>query len=230
MNEKIKEFVEAMFAGLPKTQVVVEAKLGIIENMQEKFMELRCEGKSENEAFGTVVAQFGSMDELRRELGVDCFAPQSGYEEEEAPEAEGLHMEYKRFSKLYSVFAAISVGLYILSPIVFILLEPISGLAATIGFLLFAAIPTSIFVLFGIKEDYYKEQLGIDKRSRRKGGQSERADKEDDPFIGAIYIVATIVFLLLGFIGSWWHPGWLVFLLATAIVMLRESSRARKWG
>ena len=37
MDNKIRDFVEAMFAGLPKSREVVEAKLGIIETMQDKY-------------------------------------------------------------------------------------------------------------------------------------------------------------------------------------------------
>lgn len=251
MNDKITEFVEAMFSGLPKTQIVVETKLGIIENMQEKYEGLLSEGKNDNEAFGTVVAQFGTMDELKKELGVG-FEPQAepsaraGAENEapytapyeapyEAPYDAELYAEYKNFSKVFSIFAAISVGLFILSPIVFMVFEQINDLLAIVAFLIFVAIPTTIFVFFGMKEDYYKEELGI--KGKQKRSKNDKScgddgimidgvlyvDDDDDPAVAAIYIIATIIFLLLGFLGGWWHPGWLVFLFATAIVVIRES-------
>lgn len=70
MDNKIRDFVEAMFAGLPKSCEVVEAKPGIIETMQDKYEALLSGGKNEHEEFGTVISEFGSIDELRREFGI----------------------------------------------------------------------------------------------------------------------------------------------------------------
>lgn len=67
---KIQNYVENVFAGLPKTKEAVEMKLGIIDSMEEKYSELLSMGKNENEAFGEVIADFGSIEEIREELGL----------------------------------------------------------------------------------------------------------------------------------------------------------------
>ena len=38
--------------------------------MEDKYVELKAEGKSENEAIGIVISEFGNMEELIRELGI----------------------------------------------------------------------------------------------------------------------------------------------------------------
>ncbi|MHC1722055.1 MAG: permease prefix domain 1-containing protein [Aminipila sp.] len=76
MNQ-IRNYIEAMFSNLPKTQKVVEMKLNMLENMEEKFQELLKAGKSENEAVGIILADFGSMEELKEELGISNIQPEN---------------------------------------------------------------------------------------------------------------------------------------------------------
>ena len=66
--EKIRSFVENMFLGLPDTQEVRDAKARLLEGMSDRYEELLAQGKDPDAAFGISVAEFGSMEELRREL------------------------------------------------------------------------------------------------------------------------------------------------------------------
>lgn len=75
--DQIKSYVDAMFAGLPNTEAVAEMKQNILGNMQERYQELLSEGKNENEALGAVIAQFGNMDEVKKELGIDDTVQQT---------------------------------------------------------------------------------------------------------------------------------------------------------
>ena len=68
--ETIKNYLDNMFAGLPKTERVLELKNNILANMEEKYHELKNQGKSENEAIGIVISEFGNIDELVNELGI----------------------------------------------------------------------------------------------------------------------------------------------------------------
>lgn len=58
-----------MFAKLPKTDELKQIKDELQMNMEEKYYELITEGKTENEAIGTVISEFGNIDELIEELG-----------------------------------------------------------------------------------------------------------------------------------------------------------------
>ena len=40
-----------------------------------------------------------------------------------------------------------------------------------------------------------------------------RAERISSAVCGVIMLVATAVFLLLGFLGNWWHPGWVCFVV-----------------
>ena len=70
MNE-VEDYVSRMFSGLPQTKAVLDMKRNILEAMQEHYAELLAQGKSENEALGAVISQFGNIDEVKRELGLE---------------------------------------------------------------------------------------------------------------------------------------------------------------
>jgi hypothetical protein len=68
--ETIKQYLETMFASLPDTTEVRKAKEELLEMMEDKYNELLAEGKSDNEAVGIVIAEFGNLDEVAEELGI----------------------------------------------------------------------------------------------------------------------------------------------------------------
>ena len=68
--ETIKNYLETMFRNLPNTPEVLKAKNELLQMMEDKYAELRREGKTENEAVATVISEFGNLDELAASLGI----------------------------------------------------------------------------------------------------------------------------------------------------------------
>jgi len=68
--ETIIMYLNNMFASLPRNEQTLRLKQNILSNMEEKYYELKNEGKSENEAVGIVISEFGNIDELVSELGI----------------------------------------------------------------------------------------------------------------------------------------------------------------
>ena len=72
--ETIRNYLNAMFAGLPDTPEVRRAYEELAAMMEDKYTELTEEGVSENEAVGTVISEFGNLEELAQTLGIeDCI-------------------------------------------------------------------------------------------------------------------------------------------------------------
>lgn len=69
--ETIKSYLENMFKALPKTEEILRLKNELLNNMEEKYHELKEEGKTENEAIGIVISEFGNIDELLNEMGIN---------------------------------------------------------------------------------------------------------------------------------------------------------------
>ena len=68
--ETIKNYLESMFRGLPLTDKVMKAKSELLQMMEDKYTELIRSGKSENEAVGDVIQNFGNLEDLADDLGI----------------------------------------------------------------------------------------------------------------------------------------------------------------
>ena len=68
--ETIRNYLESMFANLPNTPEVLRAKTELLQMMEDKYSELRAEGRTDNEAVGIVISEFGNLDELAESLGI----------------------------------------------------------------------------------------------------------------------------------------------------------------
>ena len=71
--ETIRNYLESMFSQLPNTPEVLKAKYELGQMMEDKYSELIADGKSENEVIGTIIAEFGNLDELAESLGIGEF-------------------------------------------------------------------------------------------------------------------------------------------------------------
>lgn len=75
--ETIKNYLENMFSHLPNTPEVQKAKYELYQMMEDKYNELISDGKSDNEAIGIVISEFGNLDELADSLGIKSFVDPS---------------------------------------------------------------------------------------------------------------------------------------------------------
>lgn len=66
----IKTYLDNMFQNLPSTPQVQRAREELLQMMEDKYTELKEEGKTENEAIGIVISEFGNLDELAEDLGI----------------------------------------------------------------------------------------------------------------------------------------------------------------
>ncbi len=86
--ETIKNYLDSMFAKYPNTATVLKAKEELWQMMEDKYTELIEEGKTENEAVGTVISEFGNLSELADELGLEEEVNQVAVIEEEEKKDE----------------------------------------------------------------------------------------------------------------------------------------------
>ncbi len=68
--ETILSYLNNMFAHMPKTAEVNRAKKELSQMMEDKYNQLRSDGKTENEAVGQVISEFGNLNELAEVLGI----------------------------------------------------------------------------------------------------------------------------------------------------------------
>lgn len=66
--DTIRAFIEGLFAAYKDSPEVRQAKKELYEMMEDKYLDLKSQGKSENEAVGEVIASIGTIEELEEEL------------------------------------------------------------------------------------------------------------------------------------------------------------------
>lgn len=115
----IKNYLGNMFLGLPETEDVKRAKKELLAMMEDKYNELKNSGKTENEAIGIVISEFGNLDELAETLGIkDALENKPDINLVTYEEAEN----YIEDSNNIAPKTALGVFLCIMSPTILLLL------------------------------------------------------------------------------------------------------------
>lgn len=118
--EIIESYLDSMLGKLPDTPELRKARNELLQMMEDKFGELIEEGKSENEAAGTVIAEFGNLEELAESLGLRELLGKR-----EIPKNPGRVLSLDEAERclsdftLRAVLAGIGLMLIIISPMAF---------------------------------------------------------------------------------------------------------------
>ena len=105
--EAIRNYVEALFAGLPQRGDVLRGKEDMLANLEDKFTALLDEGKNEDEATGIVIASIGSAEELRDALGYQPVERPTVFIARPRPELPVLTAkDWRTIGLVYLVWAA----------------------------------------------------------------------------------------------------------------------------
>lgn len=108
--ETIKNYLETMFMNLPNTPEVYKAKQELLQMMEDKYQELKKEGKTENEAIGIVISEFGNLDEIAKDLGIENSVQQS------VPEGQRFSLEEVKeyIADMSRAATGIALGVFLL--------------------------------------------------------------------------------------------------------------------
>lgn len=162
-----------MFRNLPQTEKVLRAKSELFQMMEDKYTELIREGKTENEAVGTVISEFGNLEEISVDLGIaDVF---------KSTREDNINRRKLTFDEIKGFVAAkaknailLSLGVFlsiccVVPPIVTDALNVSDNMGA-IGLFIVLAISISFYILASsAMEDYkfmYEENCSIDAAER----------------------------------------------------------------
>ncbi len=171
--ETIKNYLDNMFKVLPITNQTVKLKNDLLWNMEEKYNENKSDGKSENEAIGIVISEFGNIDELIEELGIEHMKEGALLKPITQEEADNF-MTTKKESGL---LVGIGVSLCIIATAMLILLTTLtdggiigkgfsknfSDMFGVIALFLLCAPAVALFIYSGMKLQKYEYlQSGFD--------------------------------------------------------------------
>jgi hypothetical protein len=184
-----------MFAGLPKTARIQELKNNILSNMEEKYNELKSQGKSENEAIGIVISEFGNIDELVNELGIKKDDPANSQPVVTKDEVEA----YMTVKKTMGLQVGIGVFLCITAPAILILISNLlkdgfitsrlsgetSDIPGVIALFLMVAAAVGIFIFSGMNFERFKY---MEEGVQLPGSVEDELKKRYERFIPTFYL------------------------------------------
>lgn len=159
----IRNYLDNMFRNLPNIEEVRRAKSELLQMMEDKYEELISEGKTENEAVGIVISEFGNLDEVAESIGISQIL-----KDNREPDKPILSMErVKEFLLAVSArsnLIAAGVGLCIMSVMTWPMASLISsgndavtGGLGTAGFFAFIAAAVVFFIVSASKNSDFKE-------------------------------------------------------------------------
>lgn len=178
--ETLLNYLDNLFASLPNTEAVRRAKSNLQDSMEERYNELKAAGKSENEAIGTVISEFGNIDELKQLFSPEPESqpePQSRFEAQkegldsqsapETPPEDGpvvdiaMADEYLEVSRKTDMMVGMGVFLCIVSPALLILMATLmptdlGGILGLIPLFIGVAIGVALFIFADHLKEPYK--------------------------------------------------------------------------
>ena len=200
MNEKLRHYIDDLFATAPSTVRAVELKEELFQNLTDKYNDLLAEGKSEESAFNIAIASIGDVDSLI-----------SGLTGEKRPENE-------KSKKRSAILVAIAISLYILCPVPVILLQSEFGV---MGLFLFVAVATALLIYNGVtRERYVKADDTMVEEFKEWKQNNKQKNKAVDAIIGSFWLIAVCVYIVVSFMTGAWHITWIIFLIAAAVASM----------
>lgn len=200
MNEKLRHYIDDLFANAPSTVRAVELKEELFQNLTDKYNDLLAEGKSEESAFNIAIASIGDVDSLI-----------SGLTGEKRPENE-------KSKKRSAILVAIAISLYILCPVPVILLQSEIGV---MGLFLFVAVATALLIYNGVtRERYVKADDTMVEEFKEWKQNNKQKNKAVDAIIGSFWLIAVCVYIVVSFMTGAWHITWIIFLIAAAVASM----------
>ena len=200
MNEKLRCYIDDLFANAPSTVRAVELKEELFQNLTDKYNDLIAEGKSEEAAYNIAIASIGDVDSLISGL--------SGTKS----------VETQASKKRSGIFVSIAIALYILSPVPVIWIQNEAGVVLLF---LFVAVATALLIYNGVtREKYVKTDDTMVEDFKEWKHHGSQKNKAVDAIVGSFWLIAVCVYIVVSFMTGAWHITWIIFLIAAAIASM----------
>lgn len=209
MNYKLREYIDSLFIDAPHTVKVVEMKEEILQNLLDKYNDLRAEGRSEEAAYNIAIASIGDISELIQEL--------QGLPAQEVETAEA----YRKRRQKSALLTAIAICMYILCVVPLFLFRERVGLV--LMFVLIAS-ATGLLIYNGMTTKHPSpEEQTMAEEFQEWRQQSAEQNKALKSINSAVWVLAVAVYVIVSFSTYAFHITWVIFLLAAAVTNIIKA-------
>ena len=202
MREKLKTYIDYLFAGAPQTAATAETKAEILQNTLDKYDDLIAEGKTPEAAYSLAVSGIG---DLREFLNGGSYRPG----QKTAPAAPASTIP----TWVPSWMLAVAMMLYIACVV------PVIWAGDIVSMFIMIAIATGLLVFRSNFLSTHKPRSGNSSKE-----EPEEISPLDSPRTklrksvnGLISAIALVAYLIVSFTTMAWHITWVIFVLSAAV-------------
>ena len=204
--EKLRLRVDGLFENAPKTRRANDLKEELMANLIDKYNDLIAANKTEDEAINISIAGIGDIDELL-----------TGLKEQDVLSYEQVQKERQKTAFVLSI----SVGIYIMSVVVLILLTAVLNVDGTIAvciMLTMDAIATCLIIYHFVSHPkYLKADDSMVEEFKEWKSSNTQKDNILRSIKSIIWTVITAIYLLVSFLFGIWAYSWIIFIIGAAI-------------
>ncbi|MDO5100981.1 MAG: permease prefix domain 1-containing protein [Eubacteriales bacterium] len=217
MQEKIRQEIKGRFADGPKTRRMLELKEEIIANAIDKYEDMLSAGHDPQDAYEVVIHSIGNVEELFE-----------GEQEEHKASQLQLGMEHR---KKRARLTAISVGIYIIALITFLVFAMLEEAGYSIGngkielsfvgliLMFLISIPPTVMLVYSamVNPSEKEEEKSFVRAYQEKEAEMSR-EKSQLALISSIFWTAIVAaYLLISFRTGAWAVTWVIFLIGSCV-------------
>lgn len=227
MKEKLKDFIDALFANAPRTQSTLDTKEEFFINASDKFDDYIAQGKDEETAFNLTIAGIGDISEVLKSLGAQpSVAPSAAQTAAYTPE------EIQKSKKRSALLLSVSVTLYILSVVPVIIFDEIfnnDAIGVTLMFMMIA-LATGIIMYNSCTKLKAKQYTSCspqfnDSLQQDIGDISDKPAKKDRVLVSStIWLLTSVLYILISFMTGAWYVTWVIFIAAGAVQQFADAA------
>jgi len=230
----LRVYLDNMFNSLPNNHKVRDAKEELYSMMEDKYNQLLKEGKTDNEAVGQVINEFGNLNELADTLGIRSeMDGQSDVRHIDTEEVTRIIGDYKKSAPAIGlgvllIFIGVSFLISMLAMYeldVFALSEDTSSIIGVIGLLLLIGLAVYNFIIYGMKIDKYESletnvvQLSYQDKEMIKDFKEELKFPKKIALSVLAYIVCSVPLILTAVITKE-HDGYVLLSVVFMLLMI----------
>ena len=216
MEYRIREYMDQLFESAPHTQRAYELKIGLTQNLIEKYYALVGEGKDPEDAYNLTIMSIGDVRELFSQLEDD---------EDGNPVPPPVYYPQPQPDHRRALVRTAAVMLFILSvlpPIVFgemFGISIIGGALGPIGMFMMIAVGVGLLVYDKWAHPNQPQPVPGSVVKDFQEWQKRKNVKKHyiAAFNGAFWPLVLAFYFVVSFGTGKWYITWIVFLIATAV-------------
>lgn len=218
MKEKLKDFIDALFANAPRTQSTLDTKEEFFINASDKFDDYIAQGKDEETAFNLTIASIGDISEVLKSLGAQPSVAQSAAQTA-AYTPEEIQKSKKRSALLLSVVPVI----------IFDEIFNNDTIGVTLMFMMIA-LATGIIIYNSCTKLKAKQYTSCspqfnDSLQQDIGDISDKPPKKDRVLVSStIWLLTSVLYILISFMTGAWYVTWVIFIVAGAVQQFADAA------